>query len=92
MVDGEGKKEEPGCQQGHWCVSSTCDTEGSWASMLFGMLIATIDSYLSPLPVIREMATFCIEEPAWQVPKEYIGFCLTTRIWGSGVSSGPDNI
>lgn len=38
--------------------------------MLLGMLIATTDSHLSLLPVIRERAPFVKGEPTSQVPKE----------------------
>ena len=45
--------------------TGTCDTRSLEASMSFGMLMETINSYLSLLPF---------------------------RIWGNGVSFGPDSV
>lgn len=53
--------------------------------------IDTIESHLSLLPMIRELAP--LDRRNW-LPKflRTADFCLSVRIWENGVSLGPDNI
>jgi hypothetical protein len=94
-VYGEGE-----CVRG---LDSTMDSEicnryllywGSLKTIVhFGMQLSIIDSHLSLPPIIREI-TLLVEGNLIWLRKflRNIGFCLTVRIWGNGVSYGSKSL
>lgn len=57
----------------------------------YDILIGTTDSHLSLLPVVTELTPLLDKDGLHKLLRN-AGVCLTSRIWGSGVSSGPDRV
>lgn len=69
----------------------TCDSEGAWRPVCTLVSYGTVDSHLSLLSVVIDL-TPLLDRDGFHKLLRNAGICLTTRIWGSGVSSGPDRV